>query len=77
MDCWKNLALAIVLQAMEDYFLLEVEEDLREIEEFFRSGWFSELCSLDPEMLIKLLKEEDQDYGIKQCERVFESGKLF
>ena len=78
MDCWKRLACAIALQAMEDYLMLEPEEDREELETFFRSAFFAELCELDAERLIIMLKEEeDPEDGILRCEELFESGELF
>jgi hypothetical protein len=69
MDPYENLANAIVLQAVKDYRetlkmlaqhpynkkALSIRE---EVEGFFRSGWFSALTELDPEMLIENLKAE-------------------
>lgn len=66
---YENLANAIILRAVDDY--RDALRDLRanpsypdalrmvsEVERFFRSGWFSTLTSIDPEMLIKKLKSE-------------------
>ena len=58
MDPYEELANAIVLQAVKDYRLHDDEQELASIERFFRSGWFGELTSIDPEMLIAKLKAE-------------------
>jgi hypothetical protein len=55
---WERLANGIILQAVEDYRMLENAEDLEEIEEFFRSEWFEVLTTLDPHYLIAQLKSE-------------------
>ena len=75
-ECWKRLACAIVLQAVEDYLMMENEEERKEIEDFFRSAWFAEYFETDPEELIHMLKE-DPSRGIERCEALFESGELF
>jgi hypothetical protein len=69
MDGYEKLANAIVLQAVKDYrFALKRlakhprnESALytkREVERFCRSGLFTMLTDLDPEMLIRKLNEE-------------------
>jgi hypothetical protein len=68
-DNYYNLANAIIFQAVKDYRkalrtlshypnnrLAQYER--RCIEQFFRSGWFGVLTSIDPEMLINKLKAE-------------------
>ena len=55
---YENLANAIVLQAVKDYRLHDDERELASIERFFRSGWFSTLTSINPEMLISKLRKE-------------------
>lgn len=66
---YEDLANGMVLQAVKDYRealnkLKEEPENIRaklmkvEVESFFRSSWYKELTSLDPELLIKQLKEE-------------------
>ena len=68
-DCYEKLANAIVLQAVKDYRLAlkrlakyhRNESALytkREVERFFRSEWYASLTAVEPEMLIKKLKEE-------------------
>ncbi|MGI6497538.1 MAG: hypothetical protein ACOX0U_01620 [Oscillospiraceae bacterium] len=68
-DNYYNLANAIVLQAVKDYrkALRTLSRypnnrsalyERRRIEQFFRSGWFGVLTSIDPEMLITKLKAE-------------------
>ena len=69
MNPCERLANAIVLRAVEDYrdALKRLagfphDRDSRrvksEVERFFRSGWFSTLTSLAPEMLIEKLTSE-------------------
>jgi hypothetical protein len=55
---YENLANAIVLQAVKDYRLTDDERELKEIERFFRSGWFGVLSKVDPEYLIRQLRKE-------------------
>ncbi|WP_075726642.1 hypothetical protein [Tissierella creatinophila] len=66
---YEDLANAIVVQAVKDYreALNKLKKEPRsigakvtklEIEIFFRSSWYRELTTLDPEMLIEKLKEE-------------------
>ena len=61
-DPYENLANAIVLQAVKDYRLHDDEKELASIERFFRSGWFSTLTSINPEMLISKLRKEKVRY---------------
>ena len=60
MDPYENLAQAIILQAVKDYRLTDDEQELAEIERFFRSDWFGVLSKVDPEYLIKKLRKEKQ-----------------
>lgn len=66
---YEDLANAIVLQATKDYreALKKLNKEPKntwakltklEVEIFFRSSWYKELTSLDPEMLIERLNEE-------------------
>lgn len=66
---FEDLANAIVLQAAKDYrgALKKIKKEPKstgakatifEIETFFRSSWYRELTTLDPEMLIEKLKGE-------------------
>jgi hypothetical protein len=55
---YEDLANAIILQAAKDYRLTDDEQQLQEIERFFRSGWFGVLSKVDPEFLIKELRKE-------------------
>lgn len=65
----ENLASAIVLCAVQDYRKTlriltrfpdrrEVSKEKSSILEFFRSGWYRTLTSIDPELLIRKLDEE-------------------
>lgn len=58
MDPYEELENAIVLQAVKDYRNAELQQDMNEIERFFRSGWFGVLTTIAPEVLIHHLKEE-------------------
>lgn len=68
-DNYNNLANAIILQAVKDYRKAlrtlsmnpnnrSAQYERRHIEQFFRSGWFGVLTSIDPKMLITKLKAE-------------------
>ena len=61
MNPYENLANAIILQAAKDYRLTDDEQQLQEIERFFRSGWFGVLSKVDPEFLIKELRNEKRN----------------
>ena len=58
MDPYEALANAIILQAVKDYRNAGLQQDMHEIERFFRSGWFGVLTTIDPGTLIHNLKEE-------------------
>lgn len=58
MTPYENLANAIVMQAVKDYRRSIREDECESIERFFRSSWFSVLTSVDPEFLIRNLREE-------------------
>lgn len=66
---WQDLAEAIVVQAAFDYrharyrnmkrpYQLETLREIREIERFFRSTWFSTLCNLDGTQLLRDLNKQ-------------------
>jgi hypothetical protein len=68
-DPYESLANAIILQAAKDYrnALKRLKKrpnreiDLymkQEVEQFFRSDWYSCLTTVDPEILIRKLNEE-------------------
>lgn len=68
-DLYERLANAIILQAVKDYRNVlkrlkkhpNREIDLymkQEVEQFFRSDWYSCLTTVDPEILIRKLNEE-------------------
>ena len=75
MEGWKRLACAVVLQAIEDYLMPEHGRSREEVEAFLRSDWFSALCGIDPETLIRRMKEVDPNLGFERCEALFESGE--
>ncbi|MBQ6025961.1 MAG: hypothetical protein IJL20_10175 [Lachnospiraceae bacterium] len=75
-DPYERLANAIVLQAVSDYRTAlkkikahpknrEAISEALEIENFFRSGWYSILTDVDGEYLIRRLQEE-----IRQSESI-------
>lgn len=62
MDPYQELAMAIVLQAVEDYRLSEDETERERIEAFFHSNWFGVLTTIDPSLLIPKLRKEQKRY---------------
>ena len=73
-DPYKELANAIILQAVEDYRKWTKEyysshddrklrKSLIELKEFFRSEWFAILTDLDGEQLLERLKSELEEQG--------------
>lgn len=62
MDPYQELANAIVLQAVKDYRMTDDEQELKEIERFFRSNWFGVLTKVDPNLLIANLRKEKKTY---------------
>jgi hypothetical protein len=65
----KNLANAIVAQAADDYLtaLRKLKRhpgnkaamtDAMELEQFFHSGWYGVLTNVDPDYLIRKLREK-------------------
>ena len=75
-DPYERLANAIILQAVSDYrtALKKIKahpknrqaiDETLEIERFFRSGWYSQLTSVNGEYLIKRLQDE-----IRQSESI-------
>lgn len=81
MNCYEKLANAIILQAVNDYrkALKRLKKNpenkmasytKKECERFFRSGWYTSLTAINPEMLIeKLNKEVNYEH-----ERIFAAG---
>ncbi len=68
-DKYEDLANAIILQAVKDYrnALIKLKKHpisrialntKQEVEQFFRSNWYTYLTALDPEILIRKLNEE-------------------
>ena len=68
-DPYENLANAIVAQAAEDYLsaLKRLKknpanrmamEDTMRLEKFFHSGWYGVLTGVDPDYLIRKLREK-------------------
>ncbi len=69
-DPYENLACAIILQAVKDYRTArkklthnpknkDAKLMVEDLERFFRSDWYASLTSIDGEMLLTKLKEEE------------------
>lgn len=59
---YKNLALAIVERAVYDYRIAMQSRErsaIKELRKFFTSDWFSLLCDIDGEMIIRTIDKED------------------
>ena len=70
-DPWRSLADAIVIQAAKDYRKAlgrlrrnpdnaSAKTELAKIERFFRSDWYDSLTSVPGELIIRKLKEENE-----------------
>lgn len=81
-DPYERLANAIILQAVADYRVAlkkikahpkdrKAIDEALEIERFFRSGWYSQLTSVDGEYLIKRLQDE-----VRQSESIRGKKKI-
>lgn len=68
-DPYQNLANAIVAQAAEDYLLALKKlkknprnrmamDEAMQLEKFFHSGWYEILIDVDPDYLIRKLREK-------------------
>lgn len=68
----QNLSNAIILKAVDDYRTAlknikknqndgEAKSRKAEVERFFRSSWFGSLTNIDPETLIRELREESEN----------------
>lgn len=68
-EAYESLAEAIIVQAVKDYRTVlgklryyrndrTALAEKRQIERFFRSGWFAVLTDLDGEVLIEKIKQE-------------------
>ncbi len=56
---YQMLANAIVIQAAKDYRRqVKAGKVAKELERFFKSTWFKELTSIDPEYITRRIKEE-------------------
>lgn len=73
---WQALAEAIILQAVADYrrvqyrnrirpYQAETQQEIKNIEQFFCSEWFGELCSLDGSKLLRDLKKQIESEASK------------
>lgn len=72
-ECYQSLANAIILQAVKDFRRCikivkrngrnkEVAvKEMQDIVEFIKSPWFKILTNLEPEILLKKLKEEVEE----------------
>lgn len=69
-EAYEHIAKGIVIQAIEDYRNtlrgksinkhVNVMKDMKELERFFRSEWFTYLCDWDGETLMKIIKEQEE-----------------
>ena len=55
-SCWELFAAAIIRSACDDYKNF-TERGRQEIEKFFRSQYFRSISNIDPDWLIKNLRE--------------------
>ena len=71
MQCWEDLANAIILQAVEDYRdacdalrrrpdLWFQEKRKCSLEQFFRSRWFRTLSAVDAESLLEEIRKGER-----------------
>lgn len=58
MTPYQLLANAIIMQAVKDYRRTKNPADRKELENFFRSEWFSFLSNLNGEVLLEQLQKE-------------------
>lgn len=86
LDCYENLANAIVLQAVKDYkkSLHQLENNPRNrdaihekvrLEKFFRSQWYGVLTNLDPERLMAGVKERVQHEAVERRKKKAEKQR--
>ena len=73
MENYKMLGEAIVVQAAEDYReayreYLKALSTIEECEDFFKSDWYAMMTNLDPDLLIKKLKEEVESENIEDLD---------
>lgn len=70
MQCWEDLANAVVLQALEDYRdiclrmrkrpdLRSLDKQRRSLECFFRSCWCAQLSAMDVRNMVKEIQKGD------------------
>ena len=72
-ECYQSLANAIILQAIKDFRKRlkivkkngrkkeQALKEMQDIVEFIKSPWFKILTNLEPEILLKKLKEEVEE----------------
>jgi len=74
---YENLVNAIIVQAADDYraairslkkcpYDYYSKDMLREIERFFRSAWYAKLTTVDGELILEGLREEE-GYDEERC----------
>ena len=64
------LAAAVIEQACDDYrvaYIVNDEKSIKRLEKFFRSKYFNTISNIDPNMLIRNLREK---YEAKRRERM-------
>ena len=69
-DPYEEIANAIIIQACNDYkkayhrhlnrniIVTDTDQELTELEEFFRSDWYKKLTEIDGEYLMERLREQ-------------------
>ena len=83
-DCYENLANAIILQAVKDYksalFRLEDHPNNRDanyekkkLEQFFHSGWYNTLTDLDSEALLSGVRARVKVEAVERRKRKAEN----
>ena len=73
------LAAAIIDQACEDYriaWIVDDDKTVRSLDRFFRSKYFSNISKIDPNWLIKNLREKHQKKREERMLRVLGSAKF-
>lgn len=81
MQGWDALAAAVIEQAIKDYrvaIIVNSKNQIRKLEQFFRSSYFNTISMIEPEWLIKTCKakfekerDERNEKKQRQAERKF------
>lgn len=71
-EAWENLSNAVVLQAVEDYLYLKTsgkvqygddKDTIEYVVLFFKSQWFSFLCSIPDETILEYCEKIIKDWS--------------